>query len=48
MIAKYNHIKFEQETQWWRPGTGITSSRPRFQNPSKLAKKCHFGDSLGV
>ena len=25
MGVKYNHTKFEQETQWWRPGTGFAS-----------------------
>ena len=25
MGVKYNYTKFEQETQWWRPGTGFAS-----------------------
>ena len=42
MGVKYNHTKFEQETQRWRPGTRFTSGRPRFQNLSKMARKCLF------
>ena len=25
MGVTYNHRKIEQETQWWRPGTGFAS-----------------------
>ena len=25
MGVKYNYTKFEQETQWWRSGTGFAS-----------------------
>ena len=42
MGVKYNHTKFEQETQRWRPGTGFASGGPRFQNLSKMARKCLF------
>ena len=28
MGVKYNHIKFEQETQRWRPGTEFASGGP--------------------
>ena len=42
MGVKYNHTKFEQETQRWRPGTGFASDGPQFQNLSKMAKKCLF------
>ena len=28
MGVKYNHTKFEQDTQRWRPGTGIASGGP--------------------
>ena len=31
MGVKYNHTKFEQETQRWRPGTGVASAGPPFQ-----------------
>ena len=30
--VKYNHTKFGQETQRWRPGTGFASGGPQFQN----------------
>ena len=42
MGVKYNHTAFEQETQRWRPGTGFASGGPRFQNLSKMARKCLF------
>ena len=32
MGVKYNHTKFEQETQRWRPGTGFPSSDLNFKN----------------
>ena len=31
MGVKYNHTKFEQETQRWRPRTGFASGGPKFQ-----------------
>ena len=31
MGVKYNHTKFEQETQRWRLGTGFASGGPQFQ-----------------
>ena len=40
MGVKYNHTEFEQETQRWRPGMGFASGGPRFQNLSKMARKC--------
>ena len=33
-----NHTKYERETQWWRPGTGVASARPPFQNLQFRAK----------
>ena len=42
MGVKYNHTKFEQETQRWRPGTGFTSGRPQFQKLRFRAKNSHF------
>ena len=42
MGVKYNHTKFEQETQQWRPGTGFASGRPQFQKLKLRAKKSHF------
>ena len=43
MGVKYNHAKFEQETEWWRPGTGFTSGGPQFQKLQFRAKNSHFG-----
>ena len=34
--VKYNHTKFEQETQRRRPARGVVSGGPRFQNLSKM------------
>ena len=42
MGVKYNHIKFEQETQQWRPGTGSASGGPLFQKLPFRAKNRHF------
>ena len=42
MGVKYNHIKFEQETQRWRPGKGFASGRPQFQKLQITAKNSHF------
>ena len=42
MGVKYNHTKFEQETQRWRPGTGFASGRPQFQKLHFRAKNSHF------
>ena len=42
MGVKYNHTKFEQETQRWRPGTGFASGGPRFQKLQFRAKNSHF------
>ena len=42
MGVKYNHTKFEQDTQRWRPGTGFASGRPQFQNLQFRAKNSHF------
>ena len=42
MGVKYNHTKFEQETQRWRPGTGFASGGPQFQNLQFGAKNSHF------
>ena len=48
MGVKYNHTKFDQETQRWWPGTGFASGRPLFQNSSKMARKCLILGSLGA
>ena len=40
--VKYNHTKFEQETQRWRPGTGFASGGPQFQKLHFGAKNSHF------
>ena len=42
MGVKYNQTKFEQKTQWWRPGTGFASGRPQFQKLQFRAKNSHF------
>ena len=47
MGVKYNHTKFGQETQWWQPGTGVASGKPRFQNLSKIARKMPFFGRFG-
>ena len=42
MGVKYNHTKFEQETQRWRPKTGFASGGPQFQKLQFGAKNAHF------
>ena len=42
MGVKYNRIKFERETQQWRPGTGSASGGPLFQKLHFRAKNSHF------
>ena len=42
MGVKYNHTKFDQETQQWRPGTGFPSRGPPFQKLQFRAKNSHF------
>ena len=42
MGVKYNHTKFEQETQRWRPGTGFASGGLQFQKLQFRAKNSHF------
>ena len=42
MGVKYNHTKFEQETERWRPGTGFAMGRPQFQNLQFRAKNSRF------
>ena len=42
MGVKYNHTKFEQETQRWWPGTGSASGGPPFQKLQFGAKNSHF------
>ena len=44
MGVKYNHTKFEQETQRWRPGTGFASGGPQFQKLQFRAKNS-LGDN---
>ena len=43
--VKYNHAKFEQETQRWRPGTGFASGGPQFQKLQFRAKNAFFQTS---
>ena len=43
MGVKYNHTKFEQETQRWQPGTGFASGGPQFKNCSLGPKTAIFG-----
>ena len=42
MGVKYNHTKFEQETQRWRPGTGFASGGPPFEKLSLGPKTAIF------
>ena len=42
MGVKYNHTKFERETQRWQPGTGFASGGPQFQKLQFTAKSSHF------
>ena len=42
MGVKYNHTKYEQETQRWRPGTVVASGGPQFQKLQFRAKNSHF------
>ena len=42
MGVKYNHTKFERETQRWWPGTGFASGGPQFKKPQFRAKSSHF------
>ena len=43
MGVKYNHTKFEGETQRWRPGTGFASGDLSFKNCSLGPKTAIFG-----
>ena len=38
MGVRDNHTKYEPETQRWRPGTGVASGGPPFQNLQFRAK----------
>ena len=42
MGVKYNHTKFERETQRWQPGTAVASGGPQFQELQFRAKNSHF------
>jgi len=42
MGVKYNHTKFEQESQQCRPGTAVASGGPQFQKLQFRAKNSHF------
>ena len=42
MGVKYNHTKFERETQRWRPGTRFASGGPLFQRLQFSVKNSHF------
>ena len=46
MSVKYNHTIFEQETQQWGPGTGVTSGM--FSEVVKKFKKTAIVWALGV
>ena len=39
MGVKYNHTKFEQETQQWRQGAGFACGKRQFQNLQFGAEK---------
>ena len=43
MAVKYNHTKFERQTQQWQPGTVVASGGPQFQKLQFRAKNSHFG-----
>ena len=43
MDVKYNHTKFERETQRWRPGTGFASGYLNFKNCSLGPKSAICG-----
>ena len=47
MGVKYNHTKFEQDSQRWQPGTGFASGKPRFQKLQFRAKNSHFWAIFG-
>ena len=38
MGVRNNHTKYERETQRWRPGAGVASAGPPFQNLQLRAK----------
>ena len=38
MGVSNKHTKYEPDTQWWRPGTGVASAGPPFQNLQLRAK----------
>ena len=42
MGVRDNHTKYEPKTQRWRPGMGIASAGPPFQNPQFMAKISFF------
>ena len=42
MGVRDNHTKYELDTQRWRPGTGVASAGPPFQNPQFRAKTSPF------
>ena len=42
MGVKYNHTKFEQETQRWQPATGFANGGPPFQKLQFRAINSHF------
>ena len=48
MGVRDNHTKYEPETQRRRPGSGVASGGPPFQNLLKMANKCPFLASLGA
>ena len=42
MGVKYNHTKFERETQRWRPEMRFAKGGPQFQKLQFRAKTSHF------
>ena len=42
MGVKYEHTKFELQTQRWRPGAGFASGGPQFQKLHLRAKNSRF------
>ena len=42
MGLRDNHTNYELETQRWRPGTGVASAGPPFQNLQSRAKISPF------
>ena len=48
MGVRDNRTKFEQETQRWRPGTGVPCGGPQFQKLQFRAKNSHFWAKIAL